>query len=128
MEANVTMTNPKPLERFDYGLFAPKIVGLYFNLDRDLQRRIDEATERRDADADRCLTLLNVMLRFAWNSYKTVLYIAGDTPPIPQREPNFVLVVPNINRQLLDFLFSLVYTRKPIPVDRRLTTPSLHLC
>jgi hypothetical protein len=49
------------------------------------------------------------MLRFAYNSYESVLYIAGDIPEDPRRKPNYVLVVPNINRQLLDLLFSLVY-------------------
>jgi hypothetical protein len=101
--------NLKPLERFDYGLVAPKIVGLNFNLDRDIRKRIEEAEKRADADADRCLTLLSLMLRFAYNSYETVLYLAGDIPEDPRRKPNYVLVVPNINRQLLDLLFSLVY-------------------
>jgi hypothetical protein len=50
-----------------------------------------------------------MMLRFAWNSYETVTHIAGDIPEDPRRKPNFVLVVPNINRQLMDILFSLTY-------------------
>jgi hypothetical protein len=48
---------------------------------------------------------------FAWNSYKAVAYLSADTPPDPDRTPNYVLVVPNINRQLLDLLFSLAYMR-----------------
>jgi hypothetical protein len=100
---------PKPLERFDYGLVAPKIAGLRFNLDRDIERRTQEAIRRADADSDRCLSLLNIMLRFAWNSYESVLYLAGDVPDDPRRKPNYVLVVPNINRQLLDMLFTLAY-------------------
>jgi hypothetical protein len=99
----------KPLRRFDFGLVAPKLAGLYFNVDRDLQRRARQALERGDLDAERCFALLNMMLRFAWNSYETVAYIAGDIPEDPRRKPNFVLVVPNINRQLMDILFSLAY-------------------
>ena len=95
---------PKPLVRFDFGLVGPRIAGLRFNLDRDIQRRTQEAISRTDADSDRCLSLLNIMLRFAWNSYEAVLYLAGDTPDDPRRKPNYVLVVPNINRQLLDML------------------------
>ena len=68
-----------------------------------------QALELGDLDAERCLVLLNMMLRFARNSYETVVYIAGDSPEDPRRKPNFVLVVPNINRQLLDILFSLAY-------------------
>ena len=49
------------------------------------------------------------MVRFAHNSYGAVRYLCADTPEDPNRKPNYVLVVPNINRQLLDLLFSLVY-------------------
>lgn len=35
---------------------------------------------RGDLDADRCLVLLNMLHRFAWNSYQTVVSIAGDIP------------------------------------------------
>lgn len=99
----------KPLRRFDFGLVGPKLAGLRFNLDRELQTRTEQALQRRDVDADRCLSLLRVLLRFAWNSYEAVVYLAGDIPEDDRRKPNFVLVVPNINRQLLDMLFSLAY-------------------
>jgi hypothetical protein len=100
---------PKPLKHFDYSLVASRMEGLFFNIDRDLRRRIDQAGTRGDIESDRCLTLMNVMVRFAWNSYHTILYITGDIPKDPRRLPTYVLVVPNINRQLLDLLFSLAY-------------------
>lgn len=50
-----------------------------------------------------------VMLRFAWNSYEAVRYITADTPHDLNRKPNYVIVIPCIDRQLLDLLFSLVY-------------------
>lgn len=49
------------------------------------------------------------MFRFVSNSYHATLYIAGHTPDDYRRKPNYVLVIPTINRQLLDILFSLVY-------------------
>jgi len=52
---------------------------------------------------------LIVMLRFAWNSYDAVRYVSADTPPDPARKANYTIVLPAINRQLLDLLFSLVY-------------------
>lgn len=102
-------TPPPPLKRFDYSLVSKKLEGLLFNLDRDLERRITREILHQDDELDRCLTLLHVILRFARNSYEAVLYFAGDTPPDPRRKPKFAFVVPPINRQLLDLLFSLVY-------------------
>ena len=49
------------------------------------------------------------MLRFAQNSYQAVLYVAGDLPEDPRRKPYYAMVVPTINRQLLDLLFSIVF-------------------
>jgi hypothetical protein len=72
-------------------------------------RRGRQAAQGRADDAERCLSLLNVMVRFARNSYDAVRYLTGTTPEDHRRRPNYVLVVPTINRQLLDLLFSLVY-------------------
>lgn len=100
---------PKPLREFQYPLVAGKMDGLLINIDRDLQRRGNQALQRGEGDTERCLTLLNLMVRFARNSYDAVRYVAGNTPEDDRRRPNYVLVVPTINRQLLDLLFSLVY-------------------
>lgn len=80
---------------------------LLFNVDRHLQRL--KAQQSHNPTADRCLSLLDVLLRFARNSYHAAWFLTADTPPDPDRKPNYVLVVPSINRQLLDLLFSLVY-------------------
>lgn len=99
----------KPLRRFDYSLVIERMDGLLINVDRDLQRRGRQALSARNHDTERCLSLLNVIIRFARNSYDAVRYLAGDTPEDSRRRPNYVLVLPAINRQLLDLLFSLVY-------------------
>lgn len=100
---------PKPLRNFDYPLVMERMDGLLINVDRDLQRRGRQAAKGKADDAERCLSLLNVMVRFARNSYDAVRYLTGTTPEDHRRRPNYVLVVPTINRQLLDLLFSLVY-------------------
>jgi hypothetical protein len=97
----------KPLRRFDYQLVQARMDGLLFNIDRHLQRL--KSSHPNDPTADRCLSLLDVLLRFARNSYQSVWFLTADTPPDPKRRSNYVLVVPTINRQLLDLLFSLVY-------------------
>jgi len=100
---------PKPLKEFNYQLVAPRLDGLLFNVDRDLQRRGSQAMQRRELDLERCILLLNLFVRFARNSYNAVRYVAGNTPEDHRRNPDYVMVVPAINRQLLDLLFSLVY-------------------
>lgn len=100
---------PKPLREFQYPLVAERMDGLLINVDRDLQRRGHQALQRGESDAERCILLLNVFVRFARNSYDAVRYVAGNTPEDPRRKPNYVMVVPAITRQLSDLLFSLVY-------------------
>ena len=68
----------------------------------------DQPIQKR-AQTARRLSLLNVLLRFSRNSYNAVLYLTARTPEGPKRKPSYALVVPAINRQLLDLLFSLVY-------------------
>jgi hypothetical protein len=99
----------KPLREFDYSLVAKKIDGLHFNLNRDLEREISKALASGHLQHERSLSVLIVMLRFAWNSYEAVMYISADRPPDPARKANYTIVLPAINRQLLDLLFSLVY-------------------
>jgi len=100
---------PKPLREIDYKLVEERMDGLLRNVDGDLQKRGNEALRANYRDDERCLTLLNLMIRFAKNSYDAVRYLTGSTPEDPKRRPNYVIVVPAINRQLMDLLFSLVY-------------------
>lgn len=99
----------KPLRKFDYALVAERMDGLLINVDRDLQRLGNQAASANAPERERRISLLNVIVRFAGNSYEAVRYVAGDTPEDHRRRPNYVLVIPAINRQLLDLLFTLVY-------------------
>ena len=100
---------PPPLRNFDYNLVSERMEGVLTNVDRDLQRRIDFIAGVPRATGALNLTLLDLLVRFARNSYHAVLYLAGDAPEDHLRKKNYVLVVPAINRQLMDLLFSLVY-------------------
>jgi hypothetical protein len=103
------VVTPKPLRAFNFELVNRPLEGLLVNVDRDLQRRAKQALQLNNKESERCLVLLDIMVRFAHNSLKAVRYLCADTPEDLNRKPNYVLVVPNINRQLLDLLFSLVY-------------------
>lgn len=75
---------PTPLRQFYYQLVASRLDGLFFNIDRELQRRVAAAIQRSDKDSERQLTVLLVIFRFARNSYQSVHYLTAsfaDSPP-----------------------------------------------
>ena|SRR5271157_325335 len=103
------LPNLAPLKKFDYALVRAPLDGLLINVDRDLQRRAGQAERIRDRAASRCLTLLDVMVRFSANSFRAVRYVIAETPEDHNRKPSYSLVLAPVNRQLLDLLFSLVF-------------------
>jgi hypothetical protein len=104
----MTQKEIKPLQRFHFPIVQEPLTGLLRNMDSDLKRRVEEAGRANNAEAVRNLTLLLIMLRFAMNSYHAVCFLLADVED-PKRLPGFVLVVPPINRQLMDLWFTLVY-------------------
>lgn len=75
----------KPLKKFNFELVGKRLQGLVINVDRDLQRR-KKAVRPSDVVADRSLSLLNMFIGFTDNSYRAVLYVAGDLPEDPNRK------------------------------------------
>ena len=104
-----TLRPLRPLRRVDYGLVRAKLDGLLFNVDRDLQRRVKSFEQRQQWQYARQLVGLNATVMFTKNAYDAVRYLIADTPEDHNRRPNYVLIVPAVNRQLLDLLFTLVY-------------------
>jgi hypothetical protein len=84
LQQRVSVTSrhkPKPLREFNYRLVSERLDGLLINVDRDLQRLGNGAMAQGENDRERGLTLLNVLVRFAKNSYDAVRYTQGT----PQR-------------------------------------------
>jgi hypothetical protein len=108
IRAEMTRT-VKPLERLDFSVIQQPLNGLLRNMDSDLRRRVDYSGLTTDLDEIRRFTLLLIMLKFAINSYQAVAFLLSDLDEHPKRLPRFVLVVPPINRQLMDLWFTLVY-------------------
>ena len=50
-----------------------------------------------------------MFLRYAKIAYNAVRYLTKDTPPDPARKPVYAVVIPNVNRQLIDILSTLVF-------------------
>lgn len=68
----------KPLLSFDVGLIQRRLDGILINVDRDLQRLILETGKMRNGDLVRQLTLCNVMIRIASNSYTALCFLMAD--------------------------------------------------
>lgn len=102
-------TESPAILNFDFKLVQPRLKGLLTNVDRDLQRKLRSAEESNDRNAARCFGLLNILVRFAENSWKAATYLAADIPVDPTRDVKYALVLPTINRQLLDLLYSLIF-------------------
>jgi len=80
-------------------------------MDEDLQRRVREAQVVGNVETHRQLTLLLTVLRFAGNSYEAVCFLVSDTDNNnnSRRVPRYVLILPAVNRQIMDLWFTLVY-------------------
>jgi hypothetical protein len=74
---------PKPLRGFDFGLVNEKMEGLLTNVDRDLQRRAQQALRGGHIDSERCLSLLNIMMRS--RTIRTMRFAI--CAPIPRKTP-----------------------------------------
>lgn len=101
-------SNLKPLAGVDFSAIQPKLDGLLFNIDRDLERHEQRISGDEDA---RQAMLLHVICRIALNSYRALCFLQSDTDEHPKRRPSFVLIGPPVNRQLIDLLFTIVYMR-----------------
>lgn len=104
------MRPPKPpLKAFDFrGIIQQPLSGLLRNMDSDLLRRIGQVEQVGDSEKHRQLTLLLVMLRFASNSYDAACFLVSDEKH-HKRKDSYVVVLPAINRQIMDLWFTLVY-------------------
>jgi|SRR5580692_11145718 hypothetical protein len=100
----------KPLKAFDVSLIQRRLDGLLINVDRDLQRKMAAARMANKPKLFGQLTMMTVMNRIAFNSYAALCFLTVDDDDYRRRK-NFVLVMPPVNRQLMDMLFTLVYIR-----------------
>jgi len=108
-----------PLRKFDFGLIKAKLDGLLFNVSRSLERGLREASASGNLGAARDYTLLLLFVHVAINSYNAVRYLINESGPKDYlRKPAFMFVVPSINRQLMDMLFTLVYMLDDFPHRR----------
>jgi hypothetical protein len=105
-----------PLRKFDFGLVKDKLDGLLINVSRSLEKRAKAAFDRHDLTTGRQCMLVMLFAHVAMNCYNAVRYLISEVEPKdPLRKPMYLLVVPPINRQLMDMLFTLVYMLDDFP-------------
>jgi hypothetical protein len=103
------------LEVFDAQIVQMPIQGLLRNMDCDLVRLLNQSMTSRDPEAERKFSLFLMMLRFTKNSYEATSFLCSDAEDAPKRKKEFVLILPPVNRQLLDLLFTLVFMLDDFP-------------
>ena len=103
------LQQPTELVTFRFDTVAAPIDGLLFNVDRDLQRRIATYHKSGEGLKARTVEMPLMFLRYAKIAYNSVRYLTADTPPDPARKPVYAVIIPNVNRQLIDILSTLVF-------------------
>jgi hypothetical protein len=101
--------NRKPLGVFDASIVQPKLSGFLSNVSRELEKRLISSIELHDSEGERHQSLLLIMLRLAIKSYETICFLLVSAGQDSKKLSRFALVVPPINRQVMDTLFSLIY-------------------
>jgi len=103
------LQEPTELRALHYDTVAAPIDGLLFNVDRDLQRRIGTHHVAGEGVRARSVEMTLMFLRYARIAYNAVRFLTADTPPDPARKPVYAVIIPNVNRQLIDILSTLVF-------------------
>lgn len=93
------------LTAFDYSKVQRPIEGLFRNTTEDLLRK-SKPLPLHDQQRN---FLLYFFVRVAQVLYSAVVFIIAEQPPDPARNPKYALILPSINRQLIDLYVTLLY-------------------
>jgi hypothetical protein len=93
------------LTAFDYSKVQRPIEGLFRNTCEDLSRKIKPLPLHEQQQH----YLLYLFARITQVLYNAVAFIIAKQPPEPARNPKYALVLPSINRQLIDLYVTLLY-------------------
>ncbi|HTW23553.1 MAG TPA: hypothetical protein VMD78_08135 [Candidatus Baltobacteraceae bacterium] len=107
--------NSEPMKEFDARIVQAPMVGLFRNIDGDLSRRLKGAMTGRDKSDERITSLFLIMLRVTKNSYGAIRLLSATPSDSPKHEPEYVLAVAPIERQLLDLLFTIIDLKEDFP-------------
>lgn len=102
---NLKVENLPELTAFDYSKVQRPIEGLFRNTKEDLLRKIAPFPLHEQQQH----FLLYLFIRIAQVLYNAVVSIIADQPPEPARNLKYALILPSINRQLIDLYVTLLY-------------------
>ena len=111
----MTRKNLEPLKQFNAQLVQAPLQGLLRNTESELARRFQQAMVSRERMAERTFSFFLILARFTIVSYKSICLIVSDSDDGSKREKKFVLVLPPVNRQLMDMLFNIIYITDDFP-------------
>ena len=102
---NMTVQKLPELTAFDYSKVQRPIEGLFRNTSEDLLRKIAPFPLHDQQQH----FLLYLFIRIAQVLYSAVVFIIADQPLEPARNPKWALILPSINRQLIDLYVTLLH-------------------
>lgn len=97
---------------FDFQTIRATLEGLLFNVERDLRRRMSEASS---GPAARGFILMRIGVLFTKQAFDAMRFLCADESS-PGRRPEYVFVVPSITRTLLEVLFTIIYVGEDFPL------------
>jgi len=107
--------NLPPLRDFDARLVQAPLQGLIRNADSELARRYKKAAASHDRNGEKTLSFFLILTRFTKTSYESLSFLSSSADDSSKRKREFVLVLPPINRQLMDMLFNVIYITDDFP-------------
>lgn len=107
------MTNQTPqkvrgITQVDFSPILPKLKGLFFNIERELERKENE-NSGQSGDAEQATLFLRVSTRSMYNCYESVLWLGTNIEETGNRPKNALLTIPSITRTMIDNLFTVVF-------------------
>jgi hypothetical protein len=106
------MSNAKPqkvqgITRVDFAPINPKLKGLFFNIERELERKAKENPGL--SCFNRATVFLLVSTLSIYNCYESILWLGSDKEETGKRPKNALLTIPSITRTMIDNLFTVVF-------------------
>lgn len=107
MKAKSVPQNIQGIVRVDFAPMAPKLKGLFFNIERELEHKANENPGHR------CFNQATIFLRVStlsmYNCYATILWLGSEAEESRRRPKDALLTIPSITRTMIDVLFTTVF-------------------
>ncbi|MHB2009230.1 MAG: hypothetical protein ACYCOX_14420 [Acidobacteriaceae bacterium] len=107
MKAKSSLQNIQSIEAVDLAPMAPKLKGLFFNIERELERKANENPGHRCSNQATIFLLVSTLSMY--NCYATIVWLGSDVEETGKRPKNTILTIPSVTRTMVDILFTIVF-------------------